>query len=97
MTLGGPNLGPDRRHAEAARASADELGRADIIERLRPQLDAVPGMQVFLQNPPTIRIGGQVSKSLYQYSMQSPDKEAALRRGAHAREGAGGRCPASRT
>ena len=33
-------------------------------------------MQVYLQNPPTIRIGGQVSKSLYQYSMQSPDKHA---------------------
>ena len=28
----------------------------------------------YLQNPPTIRIGGQVTKSLYQYSMQSPDK-----------------------
>ena len=33
-------------------------------------------MQVFLQNPPTIRIGGQVSKSLYQFSMQSPNREA---------------------
>ncbi len=29
-----------------------------------------------MQNPPTVRIGGQVSKSLYQYSMQSPDREA---------------------
>ena len=37
-------------------------------------------MQVYLQNPPTIRIGGQVSKSLYQFSMQSPDREAAVRR-----------------
>src|SRR4029079_1940215 len=33
-------------------------------------------MQLFMQNPPTIRIGAQVSKSLYQYSMQSPDKNA---------------------
>jgi HAE1 family hydrophobic/amphiphilic exporter-1 len=33
-------------------------------------------MQVFMQNPPTIRIGGEVSKSLYQYSLQSPDKPA---------------------
>ena len=41
-------------------------------------------MQVYLQNPPTIRIGGQVSKSLYQFSMQSPDREAALRGGAQA-------------
>ena len=27
-------------------------------------------MKVYLQNPPTIRIGGQVTKSLYQFSMQ---------------------------
>ena len=31
---------------------------------------------MYLQNLPTVRIGGQVSKSLYQYSMQSPDREA---------------------
>jgi len=36
----------------------------------------VPGIRVYMQNPPTIRIGGQVSKSLYQYSMQSPDTVA---------------------
>src|SRR5439155_10864570 len=47
----------------------------DVIRTLRPQLAAVPGMRVFMQNPPTIRIGGQVSKSLYQYSMQSPDRQ----------------------
>src|SRR6185295_8532590 len=29
-----------------------------------------------LQNPPTVRIGGQVSKSIYQYSLQSPDRPA---------------------
>ena len=35
----------------------------------------MPGMKVFMQNPPTIRIGGQVSKSPYQYSMQSPNRQ----------------------
>src|SRR5207244_1325645 len=45
-------------------------------EKLRPELDKVTGMEVFMQNPPTIRIGAQVSKSLYQYLMQSPDKNA---------------------
>jgi HAE1 family hydrophobic/amphiphilic exporter-1 len=73
-TLGGPNLGQivvtlQPRSERHALVSA-------IIGRLRPQLEALPGMKVFLQNPPTIRIGGQVSKSLYQYTMQSPDKEA---------------------
>ena len=32
-------------------------------------------MKVYLQNPPTIRIGGQVTKSLYQFSLQAPDKQ----------------------
>src|SRR5262249_37797780 len=47
----------------------------DIIADLRPELRSLPGMEVYLQNPPTVRIGGQVSKSLYQYSMQSPDRD----------------------
>ena len=72
-TLGGPNLGQIVVTLKP-RSDRDELVN-DIIGKLRPQLDAVPGMQTFMQNPPTIRIGGQVSKSLYQYSMQSPDKQ----------------------
>src|SRR5205807_9664799 len=47
----------------------------DVIAELRPKLADFPGMRVYLQNPPTIRIGGQVTKSLYQFSMQSPDKK----------------------
>ena len=44
-------------------------------------------MKVYLQNPPTIRIGGQVTKSLYQFSMQSPDKEELYAEAAEARSG----------
>jgi HAE1 family hydrophobic/amphiphilic exporter-1 len=73
-TLGGPNLGQLVVHLKP-RSERSELAD-DIIQRLRPQLANVAGMEVFLQNPPTVRIGGQVSKSLYQYSMQSPDREA---------------------
>src|SRR5439155_26491060 len=47
----------------------------DIIEHLRPELGGIAGVEVYLQNPPTIRIGGQVSKSLYQFSMQSPNRD----------------------
>ncbi|HKF69563.1 MAG TPA: efflux RND transporter permease subunit [Vicinamibacterales bacterium] len=73
-TLGGPNLGQIVVHLKP-RDTRKELAN-DIIESLRPQLQDVTGMQVYLQNPPTIRIGGQVSKSLYQFSMQSPNREA---------------------
>jgi HAE1 family hydrophobic/amphiphilic exporter-1 len=72
-TLGGPNLGQIVVHLKP-RGDRKELAN-DIIEKLRPQLAHVLGIQVYLQNPPTVRIGGQVSKSLYQYTMQSPDRE----------------------
>jgi HAE1 family hydrophobic/amphiphilic exporter-1 len=72
-TLGGPNLGQIVVHLKPR--SERKLLATDIIEKLRPELNGVSGMQVYLQNPPTVRIGGQVSKSLYQYSMQSPDRQ----------------------
>jgi len=50
------------------RSSVDEL-----IQQWRPSLNSIPGIRVFLQNPPTISIGGRLSRGLYQYTMQSPD------------------------
>jgi HAE1 family hydrophobic/amphiphilic exporter-1 len=46
-----------------------------IIQRLRRKLAAIPGIRVFLQNPPVIRIGGRLSKGLYQYTIQGPDTD----------------------
>src|SRR5207249_735756 len=40
-----------------------------VIEGLRPKMNAVPGMRTYLQNPPLVRIGGQVSRALYQYTL----------------------------
>ena len=37
------------------------------------QAGARPGIRVSLQNPPVIRVGGRLSRSLYQYTLQSPD------------------------
>ena len=45
----------------------------ELIQKLRPKLATVPGIQVYMQNPPTIRIGGYFTKSQYQYTLQSPD------------------------
>lgn len=45
-----------------------------IIEDLRPKVAAVPGMQIFLQNPPLVQVGGQVTKSPYQLTLQGPDR-----------------------
>ncbi len=45
----------------------------EIIQELRPKLAQIPGINVFLQVPPLIRIGGQFTKSLYQYTLQDAD------------------------
>jgi HAE1 family hydrophobic/amphiphilic exporter-1 len=72
VTLGGPNFGQLVVHLKPR--SERKLMVNDIIEQLRPKLSGFPGMRVYLQNPPTIRIGGQVTKSLYQFSLQAQDK-----------------------
>jgi len=54
----------------------NERGTPDeIIQRLRPKLQTIPGLKVFLQNIPTIRIGGQLTKTQYQYTLQDADTE----------------------
>ena len=67
---GGPNFGRMFMHLKP-RAERDSLDT--IIGRLRQKMSGLPYMRVYLQNPPTIRIGGQVSTSLYQYTLQGPD------------------------
>ena len=49
------------------------LSAEAIIQELRPKVNVIPGMKVFLQNPPVIRIGGQVTRSQYQYTLQAAD------------------------
>ena len=46
-----------------------------IIQDLRPQLATIPGIQVFLQNPPAIPVGAQQTTGLYQLALQSSDVE----------------------
>src|SRR5438045_688370 len=53
------------------RPSADE-----IVNELRPKLTGIPGLNVFMQVPPAIQIGGRSAKSQYQFTLQSPDIEA---------------------
>jgi len=51
----------------------------EIIKQLRGQVASVPGMKVFPQNLPPIRIGGTLTKSLYQFTLQSPDTQELYR------------------
>ena len=59
--------------------SERKLTPEQIIEQLRPKLNAIPGIRTYLQNPPMIRIGGQQSRSLYQYTLQGQNLEELYR------------------
>jgi HAE1 family hydrophobic/amphiphilic exporter-1 len=50
-----------------------KLTPEQIIEELRPKLNAIPSVRTYLQNPPLVRIGGQQSRSAYQYTLQAQD------------------------
>jgi len=47
----------------------------EIMARLRPKVGVIPGLRVYMQEMPTIRIGGQLTKSLYQFTLQSPNTQ----------------------
>jgi hydrophobic/amphiphilic exporter-1 (mainly G- bacteria), HAE1 family len=71
---GGANLGNFllRLKPRAQREkSADQ-----IAAELSKQMNRVPGMRSFVQSPPPIRLGGRVTKSEYQLTLQSTDTAA---------------------
>jgi HAE1 family hydrophobic/amphiphilic exporter-1 len=44
-----------------------------VVQQLRKELSVIPGLLVYPQQPPSIRIGGQQSKALYQFSLFGSD------------------------
>ena len=50
-----------------------KLSPEQIIEELRPKLATVPGIRVYLANPPMVRIGGNQIRTLYQFTLQASD------------------------
>ncbi|HUK34708.1 MAG TPA: efflux RND transporter permease subunit, partial [Vicinamibacterales bacterium] len=44
-----------------------------VIQELRPALTGIPGIKAYVQNVPAIRIGGRLTKSQYQYTLQGSD------------------------
>jgi HAE1 family hydrophobic/amphiphilic exporter-1 len=71
---GGPNVaGNTGRIFIRLAPRSQRPGVEEIIQQLRPQLATLPGMRVFPQVLPPIRIGGMLTKSQYQLTLQSPD------------------------
>ena len=56
-----------------------QLSADEMIRVLRPKLAVVPGINVYLRNPPPISIGGQTTAAQYQYTLQDTDLEELYR------------------
>ena len=78
---GGPNLGGNAGRLVIMLKDRHERKEKpeQIIQRLRPRLNTLPGIQAFVSNPPSINIGGRTTKSLYQYTIQGPDTDELYR------------------
>jgi hydrophobic/amphiphilic exporter-1 (mainly G- bacteria), HAE1 family len=50
-----------------------------VIRDMRPKLANLVGLKVFMQNVPSIRIGGQITKSPYLYVLQSASTDELYR------------------
>src|SRR5437764_2942777 len=50
-----------------------------VIGRLRQKATQIPGMQAFFQSIQNLSVGGRISKSQYQYVLQSGDTESLYR------------------
>jgi HAE1 family hydrophobic/amphiphilic exporter-1 len=55
--------------------SERSLSADEIIQELSPKLTHIPGLNVYMQNPPSIRIGGYTTKSQYQYTLQDLNQQ----------------------
>jgi HAE1 family hydrophobic/amphiphilic exporter-1 len=74
--LGGGTINQGRVFMQLKPRSQRRMSVDELIRSFSAKLAGIPGIQVFLQNPPPIQIGGRRTKSLYQYTLQSPDRRA---------------------
>ena len=50
-----------------------KLSADQLIQKLRRETANIPGMKLYMQNPQSIRIGGQSTKGAYQVTLQGTD------------------------
>ena len=77
---GGPNSLPNSGRMLVAMKPQKERGKlAPVLARLRKDANIVPGIEIFFQPIQNINLGGKLSKSQYQYTLQSNDTETLYR------------------
>jgi HAE1 family hydrophobic/amphiphilic exporter-1 len=59
--------------------SERKLTPEQVIDELRPKLNAIPGARQFITNPPLVRIGSYFTRNLYQFTLQAQDLKTLYR------------------
>ena len=72
---GGPNSSGNQGRLFIALKPHNERtkGFEQIIQDLRKKTAHIPGIRVYFQNVPTIRLGGMMTKAQYQLALSGPD------------------------
>jgi HAE1 family hydrophobic/amphiphilic exporter-1 len=56
-----------------------QLSVDQVVNNLRLKMNSVPNIRAYPQNPPLVRIGGQLTKGAYQYTLQGLDLDELYR------------------
>jgi multidrug efflux pump subunit AcrB len=68
--IGGGTLNTGFAFIELKPQSQRKQTADQVIGELRPKLAQVPGIQLYLQNVQDVRVGGRLSRTQYQYTLQ---------------------------
>ncbi|GLQ96389.1 transport system membrane protein [Dyella mobilis] len=73
---GGRALNTANVYVELKPLAERKLSAAQVVDRLRPKLNAVSGAKLFMQAAQDLHIGGRSSAAEYQYTLTSDDPDA---------------------
>jgi hydrophobic/amphiphilic exporter-1 (mainly G- bacteria), HAE1 family len=77
---GGPNpLGNSGRMLVALKPRNERGSQQQVIARLRREASVIPGIEIFFRPIQNINLGGKLTKSEWQYTLQSNDTDALYR------------------
>ena len=79
LGLGGGTLNQGRVLLFLKPRAERPLSADQTMAELRPQLARIPGLRVFISNPPPISIGGLNTRSQYQFTLQDIDTDELYR------------------
>ncbi|NRF68317.1 efflux RND transporter permease subunit [Aquincola sp. S2] len=73
--VGGGGFGANAQNTGRAfvslKARSERPGMTEVVDRLRRQVRAVPGVAVYMRPVQNLQLGGRAGKSRYQYTLQS--------------------------